>query len=131
MLAAAIVGHPLPPPRWPVGPLAGTPIGIAFRVGVIVFIAPIAEEIFFRGYVLEQLTKLTRAGIALSIQSILFALAHLYALALFSSISFTSFNLINHLLFGLIAGAWRIRFKSLLPLVLVHMLCNAAVLSLL
>jgi hypothetical protein len=86
----------------------------------MVFVGPVAEEIFFRGYVLEQLRKLTRSGIALLIQSLLFGLFHVYTRG--------SFTLVQTFLFGMILGAWRIRFRSLLPLVLAHVLLNATAL---
>ena len=41
--------------------------------GIIgVLIAPIAEEIFWRGYVVDQLRKFTRSAVAILIQSLLF-----------------------------------------------------------
>ena len=51
----SLVGHPTPRPFW--GPV--TPTGIIFIGIVAIFAGPLAEEIFFRGYVLEQLRKLT------------------------------------------------------------------------
>ena len=118
-LAATIVGHV--PPRPSIGPI--TPIGIVFQGIAIIFVGPVAEELFFRGYVLEQLRKLTRSGIALLIQSLLFGLYHLYTRGLFTSLSL--FNWTDTFLFGMILGVWRIRFRSLLPLVLAHVLVNA------
>lgn len=118
-LAAAIVGQR---PQLPaVGPT--TPIAIVFLGIVVVLIAPIAEEIFFRGFLLDQLRKLTRPSIALLIQSLLFGLSHLYTWGLFTSLAVL--GSINAFFFGLIVGAWRIRFRSLLPLVLAHVLLNA------
>ncbi len=112
-LATRIVGRPAP--RWFMEPV--TPMRIVFQGIVSVVVAPLAEEVFFRGYVLEQLRKLTRPGVALVVQSLLFGMFHL-ALALTNSV--------NALFLGLILGAWRIRFKSLIPLVLAHVLFNAA-----
>ena len=118
-LAAGIAGRPSPP-RY-VGPV--TPMGIIlFGIGVV-FLGPVAEEIFFRGYLLEQLRKLAPAGVALLIQALLFGLFHLYAYGLFTS--FALFNSLGSILFGIILGAWRIKFRSLLPLVLVHVLVNS------
>jgi hypothetical protein len=91
----------------------------------MVFIGPVAEEIFFRGYVLEQLRKLTRSGIALLIQSLLFSLFHLYTWGLFTPVALL--NSLHAFLFGMILGVWRIKFKSLLPIMLAHVLFNAAI----
>jgi len=119
-LAAIIVGGRPPGPS--IGPV--TPIGIVFQGIAMVFVGPVAEEIFFRGYVLEQLRKLTRSGIALLIQSLLFGLFHLYTRGLFTSLAL--FDSVHAFLLGMILGVWRIKFRSLLPLVLAHVLCNAA-----
>jgi membrane protease YdiL (CAAX protease family) len=118
-LAAAILGHP--PPRAFTGPV--TPRGIVLQGVAMVLVGPIAEEIFFRGYVLEQLRKLARSSVALLIHSLLFASWHLYTWGLFSSIAVL--NSVFAFFFGMILGGWRIRFKSLLPLLLAHILFNA------
>ncbi len=118
-LAAGIVGRLSPPPF--VGPV--TPMGIIF-VGIgIILVAPLSEEIFFRGYLLEQLRKLAPSGIALLIQALLFGLFHLYAYGLYTSLAL--FNSLHALLLGVILGVWRIKFRSLLPLVLAHVLFNS------
>jgi membrane protease YdiL (CAAX protease family) len=118
-LAAVTLGHP--PPRPSIGPV--TPIGIVFRGIAIVLIGPVAEEIFFRGYLLEQLRKLARSGVALLIHSLLFGLYHLYTWGLFTSLALS--NSLHAFLFAMILGVWRIKFRSLLPLLLVHVLFNA------
>jgi membrane protease YdiL (CAAX protease family) len=94
-----------------------TPNKIIFYGFIVVVIAPIAEEIFFRGYLLEQLKKLTPSGIALVIQSSFFAFTHLFYRGIFISILV--------FLYGLIFGSWRIKFKSLVPIILAHILLNA------
>lgn len=79
----------------------------------LVLTGPVAEEIFFRGYLLDQLRKLARSSTAVLIQSFLFALVHFI---FWGFTSFSLFNSLDALLFGLIAGLWRIRFRSLLPI---------------
>lgn len=86
---------------------------------IIILIGPIAEEIFFRGYLLEQLRKLTSSSSAILIQSVIFALTHLFYRGIFNSIF--------AFLFGLIVGSWRIKFRSLLPLIIAHIILNAVV----
>ncbi len=62
-------------------------------------------------------------GIALLIQALLFGLFHLYTWGLFTSLALI--NSVNAFVLGMILGVWRIKFRSLLPLVLAHVLLNA------
>lgn len=84
---------------------------------IIILMGPIAEEIFYRGYILEQLRKLMPSGTANVVQSVFFAIAHLFYREMFFSIYV--------FVFGLILGSWRIKFRSLLPLIFVHIIFNA------
>jgi membrane protease YdiL (CAAX protease family) len=93
-----------------------TPLIVVLAGVQMVLVGPIAEEIFWRGYVLEQLRKLTWSGVALLIQSIAFALAHLHKGPAYA---------ISAFLIGAVLGAWRIRFRSLIPLMLAHVFLNA------
>ncbi len=93
---------------------------VIFAAVTAVLIGPIAEEIFWRGYLLEQLRKLTPSAIALLIQSLLFGLAHAHR-------SNTWFAVSQGFLIGLVLGMWRIRFRSLVPLMLAHMIFNGVV----
>jgi membrane protease YdiL (CAAX protease family) len=86
---------------------------------VMVLLTPVAEEIFFRGYLLEQLRKVTPSGVALLIQSIVFALGHLPIVAPRAG-GFQA--AIAAFFYGIILGVWRIRFRSLIPLILAHMI---------
>ncbi len=115
---AVIIGSPPPEPP----ATLSAPIAHIFQGIELVLVAPVAEEIFFRGYLLEQLRKLMRSSMALLIQSVLFALGHILGWG------FDAFSLLHSfgaLLFGLVAGLWRIQFRSLLPIVLGHIFCNA------
>ncbi len=121
-LAATIWGSPRAMPLMPFS-RPFTPMGIIFQGIESVFIAPIAEEIFFRGYLLEQLRKLTRTRVALLTHALLFGLFHLYVWGLYTPLAlFASFQAF---LLGLVFGVWRIKFRSLLPLILAHGLINA------
>jgi membrane protease YdiL (CAAX protease family) len=119
VLTVALVGRLSPSPS--IGPV--TPIGIVFQGITIVFLGPVAEEIFFRGYLLEQLRKFTRSGVALLIQSLLFALFHFCTWGVFTSLAL--YHAAFTFLLALILGLWRIKFRCLLPLVLAHVLINA------
>lgn len=44
---------------------------------VLAILAPIVEEIFFRGFIQEQLQKITSSKVAILIQALIFSLAHL------------------------------------------------------
>jgi len=93
-------------------------------VGVLdVFAGPIAQELFWRAYVLEQLRKLTHWSVALLSQALLFALSHWGTLHQQGPLVF-----IPLFWYGTVLGSWRIRFRSLLPLVLAHVALNSAAL---
>ncbi len=100
------------------------PGAVFARGAVMIVIGPIAEEIFWRGYVLSQLTKLAHWFLALVIQSVLFALAHApdYYQSWFPSLFLCSAG--SLFLSGMILGTWRIKFGSLLPLALGHIFVN-------
>lgn len=91
------------------------PTTVILRGVVFVLFAPIAEEIFWRAYLLPQLGTLTRWPIALLIHSLLFSLAHFPT---YWSVLLACF------FYGTILGIWRIRFRSLLPLILAHVILN-------
>jgi membrane protease YdiL (CAAX protease family) len=95
-----------------------TPAILLLCTSVQILLGCIAEEIFWRGYLLEQFRKLVHSSIALLMHSILFALAHLHSGLGVSAWAF---------LFGTIVGMWRIRFRSLLPLILAHIILNGVV----
>ncbi len=95
------------------------PAIVVFSGVFTVLLGPIAEEIFWRGYVLEQLRKLTHWSVAILIQSSLFTLGHV-------SRFWPSLPYI--FVIATIFGIWRIRFRSLLPIVLAHVIINGVVL---
>jgi hypothetical protein len=95
------------------------PLTIAIAGIASILVAPIAEEVFWRSYFLEQLRKIAPSIVALISQSLLFALSHKWLLdrgAIF---------LLAPFWYGLMLGIWRIRFRSMLPLVLAHAIVNA------
>ena len=94
------------------------PSAVVFGGVFFVLLVPVAEEIFWRGYLLEQLRKLTHWKVALLIQSSLFSLAHLPRF--WPSLPYI-------FVVGTILGIWRIRFRSLLPIILAHIIINGVV----
>ncbi len=81
----------------------------------LAFISPIAEEIFWRGYVQVRLSKIFGAWIALFAQAIAFAALHFRPVGDFFLL----------LVYGLIFGLWRHRKKSLLPIIITHIIINS------
>jgi membrane protease YdiL (CAAX protease family) len=81
-----------------------------------IVIVPIAEEIFWRGYVLDQFRKFLHSGTALLMQAILFSVYHIPVWGIYC---------IGAFFVGLALGYWRIRHRALLPLILTHSVVNA------
>ena len=84
----------------------------------LVIITPIAEELFFRGFILGQLRKVMSNRAAVLVQAILFSTCHLGP-------TFRSDRLVGAFVMGVAFGAWRLRFSGLLPLMVMHALLNA------
>ena len=87
-----------------------------------ILVGPFAEEIFYRGYVLDQLRKLAH-----------WSIATFGPRCLLRSCSRCGLEFIpcadRGLLVCALACAWRIRFKALLPLIVSHMVINAAAMA--
>jgi membrane protease YdiL (CAAX protease family) len=83
---------------------------------LIVFLSPIAEEIFWRGYVQSTLTKIVHPWFAIIGQAILFGLFHL-----FSPIS----GMMKACLLGLLFGIWCYKRRTLLPVIIMHIAINS------
>ncbi len=91
-----------------------SPVAILFRAAIVILAAPIAEEIFWRGYALEQFRKLVPGTVAVLLQAVLFAFCHLYPVGP----SILVFG------YGMILGFWRLRMRSLVPIIIVHIALN-------
>lgn len=94
------------------------PAAIVAETIRLVIITPIAEELFFRGFVLGQLRKVMSNKGAVVVQAILFSACHLGP-------TFRSDRLVGAFVMGVASGAWRLRFSGLLPLMVVHGIINA------
>lgn len=97
--------------------LSSPAIVVAQAIQTII-LTPIAEEFFFRGFLLGQLRKIMPAKVAVLAQAILFAAFHLGHRT-------RSARLTGALVMGVAFGAWRLRFTGLLPLIVVHGIMNA------
>lgn len=97
---------------WGSGPVA---LGLAITSTVI--LAPIAEELMFRGYLLDSIKKMHGDWVAVIISSLFFGLIHLdpYTIGMAT-------------IGGLIYGFIRIRTGSLWPSIIGHMMWNAVAL---
>ena len=98
--------------------------GFKYRIGFLyysVLIAPIFEEVFFRGMVL---TSLLNKGLGV-IQAILFS-AFLFSLIHFNPINIeaSSLSIVSNFVFGAILGIVYYRKKSLILVIILHALLN-------
>lgn len=93
-----------------------SPLGIFIAVVVFIFIAPVVEEILFRGFIFQTLLNKFRPWIASVVSAGIFALIHF------------EFQSIGIILFLALVLNWIfMRSKSLWPCIGFHMLNNAIV----
>ena len=98
----------------PILPLFGTDnFSFVIAIIVIVIIAPIIEEMFFRGYILQTLSK----NLSTSTSSIITAL-------IFASVHFEFQSFIPIFLLGIILNWLFLKFNSIWPSILFHFLNN-------
>ena len=86
---------------------------------LFVLLAPLAEEVFFRGYVLRRIAGPGGVAAGLAVSSVLFALVH-----------FNASGLLVYLAVGLVFGLVYLRTASLVAPVTAHVTYNGLVLSL-
>lgn len=91
---------------------------VAVNWAIVIVLAPLAEEIFWRGYALDQFSKTMNKPAACLLCAIIFTLSHLPTLGVYS---------IAVLGVGVVLGYYRIRYRALLPMVLSHILANGIV----
>jgi len=82
---------------------------------LIVLVTPIVEEVFWRGYIQGVLERVCGRSIAVFLQAFLFALLHMVGIA----------GRFNIFVIGLILGFWRCRKRTLVPLIVAHMVFNS------
>jgi len=92
------------------GPVAAAVILLALAVG-----APLVEELFFRGLILQALTKLLPVPLAVVLDGALFGLAH-----------FEPLQLAGLVLLGVVLAAMTLRLGRLAPAIAAHAAFNAA-----
>jgi membrane protease YdiL (CAAX protease family) len=82
----------------------------------VVIVAPLTEEMLFRGVILRGFLQKFSAFKAILVSSLLFAFIHLNPWQFFSALGL-----------GLACGWWYMRARSLIPVVLCHALANLIV----
>ncbi len=81
---------------------------------ILTVLTPVSEEVFWRGYIQDQFSKCLGKRVALFLQAFLFALCHMRPVMGFWGVFFH----------GLIWGFWRHKRRSLIPIIVAHMLVN-------
>ena len=94
-------------------------IDIAFLFLSVAIVTPIAEELLFRGYILDSIKRMHGDWPAIIGSALLFALVH-----------FNLFGMVPIIMAGVIYGWLRIKTGSLLPSIACHMMWNLMVLVL-
>lgn len=97
--------------------VAGDPIANLLYFAVVSILAPIWEEVMFRGFLLPSLTKYLNTGAAVVATSICFALAH-----------FSVQRFLPILALGLVMGHAYVRSRNLMPSMVLHALWNLSIL---
>jgi membrane protease YdiL (CAAX protease family) len=85
---------------------------------VLVVVAPLTEEVLFRGLILRGLLSRHGARLAIVLSAALFALMHM-----------NPWQMISASLFGVLFGWWYHRTRSIVPGLIGHALANGAVLT--
>ncbi len=111
----------LPPPEWIARVFQGilgvedTPLQSAF---LLVLVAPVTEELFFRGLILRGLLARHSKTVAVVVTALLFAALHISPWQLFSAT-----------MLGIVFGWWFVRTRGLIPCLIGHALVNGTVFS--
>ena len=93
-----------------------------FALFAIAIVAPICEELFFRGLLLDWLKQKMNVWIAATILSVIFSLLHANPFSL-GAVGWLAFN--HRFLMGLFASGLTIKYRSLRPAAMMHGTVNA------
>jgi hypothetical protein len=85
-------------------------------VFLLVIVAPLTEEVMFRGLILRAFQQRFRGGVAFLLSSMLFGLVHL-----------NPWQFVSAFALGLMFAWWYARTRSLVPCLIGHALANAMV----
>lgn len=103
----------------------GTTFGFA-GPGFNVLVAPIWEELVFRGWILGRLAQRRSATLAIALSSLLFGLFHLRNIFWLDAATLARSMLYTGLLLGPLLGWVTLRCRSLWPAVILHYANNLA-----
>lgn len=99
---------------------------VAALIGLVVLLAPVAEELMFRGLLIDWLLKRLRSPAVIVISSVLFVLVHRDPLLTASGIVAA-----YRLSMGATSAYFRLRYNSLLPSSVLHVTSNALAMAVL
>jgi len=110
---------PIPSTSLPVSPweqslLSNDLVSICFYVAVVSLVAPVWEEMIFRGFLLPSFTRYFRMDVSVLLSSLIFALAH-----------FSMERLIPLTFLGMLMCVVYLRSKNILAPIILHSLWNA------
>ena len=110
---------PIPSTSLPVSPweqslLSNDLVSICFYVAVVSLVAPVWEEMIFRGFLLPSFTRYFRMDVSVLLSSLIFALAH-----------FSMERLIPLTFLGMLMCVVFARSKNILAPIILHSLWNA------
>ena len=109
-----IPSNTLPVSPWEQSLMSNDLVSILFYVAVVSLVAPIWEEMIFRGFLLPSFTRYFRVDVAVLLSSLIFALAH-----------FSMERLIPLTFLGMLMCVVYIRSRNILAPIILHSLWNA------
>lgn len=109
-----IPSNTLPVSPWEQSLMSNDLVSILFYVAVVSLVAPIWEEMIFRGFLLPSITRYFRVDVAVLLSSLIFALAH-----------FSMERLIPLTFLGMLMCVVYIRSRNILAPIILHSLWNA------
>ena len=100
-------------------------VSITLLIPMALILAPIGEELLFRGLLLGYLMRCISRWPSIMVSSIIFALVHLPAFTAYSEIPLTRFLVFaGALILGVIAGHFKTSLNSLIPAIITHSIFN-------
>jgi membrane protease YdiL (CAAX protease family) len=115
LIWSCLVGYALSRAGWHKTSVEVTPVYFVLNWILLVLFAPVAEEIFWRGYTMDQFGKLMSPQAALWLQAILFTAVHIPSLG---------WGCIAVFGYGVGLGYYRRCYGGLLPIMICHGLIN-------
>ena len=100
-------------------------VSITLLIPMALILAPIGEELLFRGLLLGHLMRCISRWPSIMVSSIIFALTHLSAFSAYSEVPLTRFLIFaGAFILGVIAGHFKISTNSVIPAIITHSIFN-------